>query len=111
MSEIKHVGEDIWVKIDGDIATVGLEKEKASGLESISFIELPDVGKKVNKGKEVVNIETAKSVEKIKSPLSGEIINVNAALKENSDLLIEDPTDKGYLFCIKIENGNELKEL
>jgi len=111
MSEVKHTGEDIWVKIDSDIATVGLEKGKASGLESISFIELPDVGKKINKGEEVVSIETAKSVEKIKSPISGGIVNVNTALKENSNLLVEDPTDKGYLFQIKIEKDNELKEL
>lgn len=104
MSEIKHTEEKFWIKIDGDIATIGIEKEKADELGTVSSIELPEIGKEVKKGDEVVSIETAKSVEKIKSPLSGKIVDVNTALKDNPDKLTEDPTDKGYLFKVEIKS-------
>ena len=100
MSEIKHTEENLWIKIDGNIATIGIEKEKADELGTVSSIELPDVGKEVNKGDEVVTIETAKSVEKIKSPLSGKIVDVNETLKDSPEKLTEDPTGEGYLFKI-----------
>ena len=100
MSELTHTEEKLWIEIDGNIATIGIEKEKADELGSVSSIELPDAGKEVNKGDEVVTIETAKSVEKIKSPLSGKIVDVNETLKDNPEKLTEDPTGEGYLFKI-----------
>ncbi len=104
MSELKYTEEKLWIKIDSNIATIGIKKEKADELSSVSSIELPDVGKEVNKGDEVVTIETAKSVEKIRSPLSGKIVEVNVALKDNPDKLTEDPAGEGYLFKIMVKS-------
>ena len=98
----KKVLEGIVAEIENGVATLHLSEEKANELESPSFIELPQVGKKIFQGDVIGSIETAKSVENIKTPVSGEVIEINSKLKDHPELATEDPSGKGFLIKVKL---------
>jgi len=109
--ELKYTKEHEWVKVDGDTATVGITDYAQNALTDIVFIELPEIGKKVDKMKTVAVIESVKSVSDIYSPVSGEIIEVNETLNDDPAKVNKDPFGEGWIFKIKITNKDELNNL
>lgn len=109
--ELKYTKEHEWVKIDGDVATVGVTDYAQEQLTDIVFIELPETGKKVEQGKQAAVVESVKSVSDVFAPLSGEVIEANSALKDNPDKMNQDAFGSGWMFKIKISNKDEAKNL
>jgi glycine cleavage system H protein len=95
--------EGVVAEIENGIATLHLSEEKAKDFDSVSFVELPAVGKNVSEGDVIGNIETAKSVENFKTPVSGKVIEINTALKDNPELVSQDPSGKGFFVKIQIQ--------
>lgn len=102
---------DEWLKVEGDIGTVGITDYAQDKLGDIVYLEEAKVGKVLNKGDVVISIESVKAAADIHSPVSGEIIEVNPEAVQNTVIINEDPYGKGWLFKIKIKDKDELKDL
>jgi glycine cleavage system H protein len=102
---------DEWVKVDGDIATVGITDYAQDKLGDVVYVGEVQVGKKVKKEDTVLTVESVKAASDIYAPVSGEIVEVNRAAVSDPSLLNKDPYGEGWLFKIKMENPEELKEL
>lgn len=110
-TDLKYTKEHEWVKLEGDIAIVGVTDFAQKQLTNIVFVELPEKGKKVEQNKQMAVIESVKSVSDIFSPVTGEVIGVNEKLKDAPDIINKDPYGEGWMTKIKIENMGELNNL
>lgn len=122
MSEIKvgkyivltdrlYTETDEWVKIEGNIATVGITDYAQKKLRDIVGIELPQIQKEVKAGEPVGVVESVKAAADIFSPLSGIIIEVNQDLVEHPEIINKDPYGNGWIFKLKITDPNEKEKL
>ena len=111
MSEIRYTKEHEWVKVDGDTATVGISPYAQEQLGDVVFVELPEVGKKVEKGKEMAVVESVKAASEVYAPISGEVTEVNAALTDAPATVNEDAMGKGWFAKLKLANKGELDGL
>ena len=111
MSEKKYSKDHEWIDINGDIATIGITNHAQESLGDIVYIELPEIGKKVNAGGEVSVIESVKAASDIYTPLEGEIIEVNENLKDNAAIVNQDPENKGWIFKLKINDNSNFDKL
>tara|TARA_B100001540_G_C15392011_1_gene454931 strand:- start:176 stop:550 length:375 start_codon:yes stop_codon:yes gene_type:complete len=111
MSEKKYSKDHEWIDINGEIATIGITNHAQESLGDIVYIELPEIGKKVNAGGEVSVIESVKAASDIYTPLEGEIIEVNENLKDNAAIVNQDPENKGWIFKLKINDTSNVDEL
>jgi len=100
----KYTKDHEWALREGDIVVVGITWYAQSKLKDIVFVDLPKVGKKVNKSEPVAVVESVKTASDIYSPLSGEIIEVNKELETSPELINKDPYNKGWIFKIKPSN-------
>ncbi|MGQ4002314.1 glycine cleavage system protein GcvH [Francisellaceae bacterium CB299] len=100
-----------WIKIDGDIAIVGIDDYSQNEFGEIVFVDFPKVGSNFSKDDEVCVIESVKTASDICAPLSGEIIKINDSLIDSPKLLNESCYDKGWLFEIKLSDKRELDKL
>jgi len=102
---------DEWVKVEGEIVTVGITDYAQDQLGDIVYVEEAEVGKKVKKEEAVISIESVKTAADIHAPVSGEIVETNKEISENPSIINEDPYGKGWLFKIKMENKEDLNDL
>lgn len=93
-----------WVSLQDDVATIGISKFAVEQLSDLTMIELPDVGTKVAAGKSFGEVESVKSVSDLYAPLAGEVVEVNNDLKDNVQLLSDDPYGKGWLIRLRAED-------
>lgn len=100
-----------WVKVTNSTATIGVSQFAQSELGDIVYVELPEVGAKVELGQEVVVLESTKAAADVYSPISGEVVEVNQNLKDHSELINESPEDTGWLLKLKIEDPTQLEKL
>ena len=110
-ADLKYTKEHEWVRVEGDVIVMGVTDFAQKRLTDIVFVELPEAGKKVQQNKPCAVIESVKSVSDIFSPISGEIIEVNERLKDNPEIINNDPYKEGWIAKIRIENKNELNSL
>ncbi|MEM0505428.1 MAG: glycine cleavage system protein GcvH [Sulfolobales archaeon] len=108
---IKYSESDEWVRIEGNIAVVGVSDYAQKKLRQIVNVELPEVGKYVSKGESVAIIESVKAVSDVYSPLSGKVVEVNNSLTLHPELINTDPYSEGWLFKIEVLRPEELNEL
>ena len=108
---IRYTKEHEWVKVDGDTATVGISPYAQEQLGDVVFVELPEVGKKVEKGKEMAVDESVKAASEVYAPISGEVAEVNNALTDAPATVNEDALGKGWFVKIKLANKGELDGL
>lgn len=111
LENLYYQATDEWLKVEGDIGIVGITDYAQDKLGDIVYLEEASLGRKVKKGEAVISIESVKAAAEIHSPISGEIIEVNKEAVNNPQIINEDPYGKGWLFKIKIENMDELKDL
>ncbi len=109
--ELLYTKEHEWVKVEGDVATVGITDYAQDQLGDIIYVELPEVGRKVKQMEAVATVEAVKTAADVYSPVSGEVIEVNSKLSEKPELLNQDPYGEGWMFKLKMENPEELKNL
>jgi glycine cleavage system H protein len=111
MSEIRYTKEHEWVKVDGDVATVGISPYAQEQLGDVVFVELPEVGKKVEKGKEMAVVESVKAASEVYAPISGEVTEVNSVLTDAPATVNEDAMGKGWFAKLKLANKSDLDGL
>ncbi len=107
----KYTKEHEWIKIDGDIATVGITDFAQDQLTDVVFVELPDVGKQIEQNGNLCVVESIKSVSEVFSPISGEIVEVNKALENSPELVNNEPFEGGWIAKLKVKNEAELDQL
>jgi len=100
-----------WIEVSDDIGTVGVTDHAQQELGDIVFIELPEVGKKVNARDEAAVLESTKAAADVYSPVTGTIIEVNEVLNTESELVNESAESTGWLFKIKLDNPQEVASL
>lgn len=100
-----------WILVEGTTGTVGITDYAQQQLGDVVFTELPEIGKKFNKGDEAAVVESVKAASEVYTPVSGEITEVNTALTETPDLVNSDPEGKGWFFKISLANPTELDSL
>ena len=111
MTEIFYTKDHEWIKVNGIEGVVGITPYASEQLGDIVFVELPQKGISFEQGKDVAVIESVKAASEIYSPASGEIIETNALLEENPEIINDDPLNAGWLYKIKIMNKEDLKNL
>ena len=100
-----------WVDVDGDIGTVGISEYAQSQLGDIVFVEVPEAGKEVAKGDEAAVVESVKAASDVYSPVSGTVLEGNAALGDNPGLVNEEPEGDGWFFKLTLSDPDELAGL
>ena len=105
-TDLKYVATHEWVKIEGDVATVGISAHAQDQLGEIVFVELPDTGV-MEKGAVAANVESSKAVGEVVMPLSGEITEVNESLEDEPEKVNSEPYGAGWIFKIKMSNPSE----
>lgn len=110
-SDLKYSKEHEWIKMEGDVAVVGITDYAQRQLKDVVFVELPAVGKHVIQGKTMATAESVKAVSDVFCPISGEVVEVNEDLNDKPELLNQSPYEKGWIAKIKVSNSEELKNL
>ena len=100
-----------WLKVEGDIGTVGITDYAQDQLGDIVYLEETEKGTKVKQGKEFTAVESVKAASDISAPISGEIVEVNEKVIEDSSLMNSDPYGEGWVAKIRIESPDELKNI
>ncbi len=109
--ELKYSKDHEWVKLEGDIAVVGITDFAQKQLTDIVFIELPEKGKHATVSNPIAIVESVKSVSDVLAPLSGEIIEVNSKLQDNPEIINKEPYGEGWIAKIKLEEKGEINSL
>ena len=109
MSTIKFTPEHEWLRIEADgLVTVGITDFAQGHLGDLVFIQLPEVGKDMNKGEEAAVIESVKTAGEINMPADGSIVEVNALLADEPGKVNDDPLGEGWFFKMKVANPDAL---
>ena len=108
---LKYVKSHEWVRVEGDTAVVGITDHAQHELTDIVYVELPDIGERVEAGKECAVVESVKAASDIYAPVTGDVVAVNEELSSASELLNDDPYGKGWMFKVKMSDARELNEL
>ncbi|MCP1337592.1 glycine cleavage system protein GcvH [Futiania mangrovi] len=108
---IRYTEDHEWVRVDGDIATVGITTHAQEQLGDIVFIELPDVGRTFAQKDEAGVIESVKAASELYAPVSGEIVETNAAIVDDPALVNRDPMGEGWFVKIRLADAGELDGL
>ena len=111
MAEMKYTRDHEWIRVDKDIGTVGITDYAQEQLGDIVHVEPPDVGKHVERGAEAAVVESVKAASEVFAPVGGEVLEVNARLAEEPEIVNAEPTGGGWFFKLRIADANELNEL
>jgi glycine cleavage system H protein len=107
----KFTKDHEWLRIDGDIATVGITDHAAGQLGDVVFVEVPEVGRKVTAHEAIAVVESVKAASDVYAPVSGEIIAANDDIAAQPALVNEDPHAKAWFFKMRLSNKAELDGL
>ena len=110
-SELKYTKTHEWVRVEGDIATIGITDHAQAELGDIVFVELPSPGRVLAQGASFGSVESVKTVSDAYAPVAGEVTEVNAALGSQSELVNSDPYGAGWILKIKMSNPDEANGL
>ena len=110
-SDVSYHEEHDWARIDGDIATFGITWYAQDQLGEVVFFDPPEVGKTVRKGDPYAEVESVKAVSDVIAPLSGEIVEVNAALESGPEAINDDPYDGGWMVRVRMSDPSEVDKL
>ena len=103
--------EHEWIRVDGDVATVGISDHAQEALGDIVFAEVPEAGRTVAKGDDAAVVESVKAASDVYAPVSGEVVDGNAALADDPALINRDPEGEGWFFKLKLSDPSELDGL
>ncbi len=103
--------EHEWIRVDGDVATVGISDHAQQALGDIVFAEVPEAGKRVAKGDEAAVVESVKAASDVYAPVGGEVVEGNAAIADDPALINRDPEGEGWFFKLKLDNPAEVEGL
>lgn len=110
MNDRRYADSHEWVKIDGDIATVGISDYAQHALGNIVYVDMPEVGDEVEKGEDFGAVESVKAASDLISPISGEVVEINEKLEEEPGLLNEDAYSN-WIMKVKMSDPSEYDDL
>ncbi|HEV2551333.1 MAG TPA: glycine cleavage system protein GcvH [Stellaceae bacterium] len=111
MSTVKYTRDHEWIRVDADTAVIGITDYAQTQLGDVVYVELPAVGRRVEKGKEAAVVESVKAASEVYAPVSGEVIAINDALSGEPGKVNADPMGEGWFLKLRIANAKELDEL
>jgi glycine cleavage system H protein len=103
--------EHEWISVDGDTATVGISDHAQQALGDIVYAEVPEAGRQVSKGDDAAVVESVKAASDVYAPVSGEVIEGNAALADDPAIINRDPEGEGWFFKLRLSDTGELDGL
>ena len=107
----RYTKDHEWIRLDGDVATVGITEHAQSQLGDIVYVELPEIGRKIEKGGDAAIVESVKAASDVYAPASGEVVAVNQSLDGAPGSINEEAEGKGWFFRLKLSAPDELNEL
>jgi glycine cleavage system H protein len=111
MADVKYTNEHEWIRVEGDVGTIGITNYAQEQLGDVVFVDVPQVGRKVTKGESIAVVESVKAASDIFAPVTGEIVDANKALSDSPGDVNAEPMGKGWFFKIKLANKSELDGL
>ncbi len=108
---LKYSNEHEWVRVEDDVAIIGITEFAQGELGDIVVVELPEVGEKISKDDPFGSLESVKAVSDIFAPISGAVVEINDDLKENPEAINEDPYGDGWMIKVEMTDMDELKDL
>jgi glycine cleavage system H protein len=110
-ADLKYTKSHEWVRLEGEIATIGITDFAQSEMGDIVYVDLPSVGKKVGAEETFGSVDSVKTVSELFAPVAGEIVEVNGALGDQADLLNKDPYGEGWLVKMRTEDAASIGAL
>jgi glycine cleavage system H protein len=98
----RYTRDHEWIRLDGDVATIGITGYAQEQLGDIVFVELPEVGKKLDKGAEAAVVESVKAASEVFAPVNGEVVEVNGTLSDQPGAVNEDPEGNGWFMRMRV---------
>ena len=111
MGEVKYSDQHEWIRVEGDIGTIGISDFAQAQLGDVVFVDLPEVGKVIGQGEEAAVVESVKAASEIYSPVGGEVIEINEALVAEPGTVNEAAEGEGWLFKLRLADPSELDDL
>jgi glycine cleavage system H protein len=111
MSDVRFTKDHEWVRLDGTVATVGITDYAQQALGDIVFVELPEISRKVQESEACAVVESVKAASDVFAPLSGEVVECNAAIVEDPALVNRDPAGEGWLFRLELADATAFNSL
>ena len=103
--------EHEWIRVEGDTATIGISEHAQEALGDIVFAEVPEAGRKLNKGQEAAVVESVKAASDVYSPAAGEVTDGNQAVADDPALINRDPEGEGWFFKLRLDNSSDVEGL
>ena len=103
--------EHEWIRVEGDVATVGISNHAQEALGDIVFAEVPETGRTLTKGQEAAVVESVKAASDVYAPVAGEVVEGNAAVADDPALINRDPEGEGWFFKLKLADPGEVQGL
>src|SRR5437016_643990 len=107
----RYTKDHEWIRLDGEVATVGITEHAQEQLGDIVYVELPEIGKQMTKGGDAAVVESVKAASDVYSPAAGEVVAINDALGASPGAINEEAEGKGWFFRLRLSSPNELDEL
>jgi glycine cleavage system H protein len=98
----RYTRDHEWIRLDGDVATIGITDYAQEQLGDIVFVELPEIGKKLDKGAEAAVVESVKAASEVFAPVTGEVVEVNGTLSDQPGAVNEDPEGNGWFMRMRV---------
>jgi glycine cleavage system H protein len=112
MAELRFTKDHEWIRIaDGDVYEIGISEYAQSQLGDVVFVELPEIGKKIDKGGQAAVVESVKAASDVYSPVAGTVVAINDALTGDPGLVNKEPTGAGYFFKLKTGDTAQFADL
>ena len=111
MSEVKFSKEHEWIKLEGEVATIGITKHASEMLGDIVFVELPEKGSTVEKDGTAGVVESTKAASDVYTPVSGEVVDINQLIVDEPSMINSDPEGNAWFFKLKIKDQSEMNTL
>ncbi len=108
--DLKYLDSHEYIKLEGEIAIIGITSFAVDQLGDIVFVELPNVDDKIEKGEKFGTVESVKAVEELISPIGGTVIECNTTLEDSPEILSDDPYKDGWLIKVKITDSSDLDD-
>jgi glycine cleavage system H protein len=111
MGSTRYTNDHEWIRLDGDVGTVGISDYAQTQLGDVVYVELPPIGKKVTKGDEAAVVESVKAASEVYAPVAGEVIAVNTDLEGTPAAVNQDAEGRGWFLKLKVANPAEVEAL
>lgn len=111
MSLLRFTRDHEWIRLEGDVAVVGITDYAQSQLGDVVYVELPEIGRQVEKGKEAAVVESVKAASEVYAPISGEVVEVNEAIAADPAKVNADPLGEGWFLKLRLADPAELDGL